>query len=353
MGQEETSGFSIVVCTHNGRARLLPTLEHLAALAVPEGCAVELIVVDNASTDGTASFVHTVWQQLGTPYPVAVIEERRPGKGYAVETGYDTAMNAYILTVDDDNWLDAQYLVVAAQLLKSDAGIGVLQGISEGVFEADPPSWVDAFKHLFIIGAPVAKTGYFPDGDFYVWGAGMVLLRADWAYLRGLGFEFLTSKIQGKAAGEDTELGFALFLLGRKFYFSDALKYRHFMPADRVQWQKLQKNFEVFGYVGYYMYLYTEASKCIAQGRHISTRSLRASFFKHWAQLCKVMTVKQAVYYLFIPRKEYYQLLMTDYKYRLKWFVKLSGSASKDISKMTRWMAPVLEKKRNSLQESL
>jgi glycosyltransferase involved in cell wall biosynthesis len=344
MSQKEPAGFSIVVCTYNGKTKLLPTLKHLAALFIPEAYAAELLVIDNASTDGTPKFVEELWQELKQPYPLRVIQEKRPGKGYAVETGYDAATYSYIVTVDDDNWLDSQYLQNALALFQKDPTIGILQGISEGVFETDPPEWISGFKHLFIIGAPIGKVGYFPQGNHYVWGAGLILLKSDWSYLRELGFEFLTSKVPGKAAGEDTELGLALSLLGRKIYYSDTLRYQHYMPTARMQWKTLKKNFEVFGYVGYYMYLYSVAKESSEAKQPISNYVLKIKFLKRWALLFENMTAKHFAYYLFVHKKEYYQLLITDYASRLKWFVKLSDTGLSDIDRLQKWMIPLLEK---------
>ena len=73
-------GFSIVICTYNGTPRLNPTLSYIAALKIPSGCFVELIVVNNASTDDTAQFVKDQWNRLGTPFPLTVLMKLLPVK---------------------------------------------------------------------------------------------------------------------------------------------------------------------------------------------------------------------------------------------------------------------------------
>src|SRR6187402_822059 len=101
MNNELPLGFSIIVCTYNGASRLEQTIKHLAGLTIPPGHKTELILVDNASTDNTVA-----------------ITQKRQGKGFAIETGYDAASYSYILTVDDDNWLDADYLTIATRLFQ-------------------------------------------------------------------------------------------------------------------------------------------------------------------------------------------------------------------------------------------
>ena len=57
-------GISIILCTYNGKSRLEPTLRHLALQRHNIPC--ELIVVDNASVDGTKEFADTWWHKNGT-----------------------------------------------------------------------------------------------------------------------------------------------------------------------------------------------------------------------------------------------------------------------------------------------
>ena len=173
----------------------MPTLEHLAALTIPAGNRLEVILVDNASTDDSGAVATRCWHTLGEPFPLMVLLENRPGKGYAIETGYDAAQHTHILTVDDDNWLAANYLVVAQRLLHQHPDVGVLQGRNTAVFESPPPAWLAGFEYTLVIGSPVKECGYFARDNFRVWGAGMVIERASWLTLRKLGFAFLTSKV--------------------------------------------------------------------------------------------------------------------------------------------------------------
>jgi glycosyltransferase involved in cell wall biosynthesis len=338
-------GFSIILCTHNGEARLKPTLSHLAALEVPVGCAVELVVVNNASTDNTELVLKNVWQQNSNPFPLAILNEPRPGKGFATETGYDAARFSYILTVDDDNWLDPGYLTNALRLFESDPDVGILQGKSEGVFEIAPPAWMDGLKEFFIVGGPLKEAGYFPENNFYVWGAGMIIKNADWRYLRTLGFSALTSKLPGKAAGEDNELAIALMLLGRKAYYSEELTYKHYMPASRLTWEKLRQNFETHGYVNHYFFLYTLVVDAYKEGYTITTAKVRKKFISVALNHLRRNTFKQHLAYWMVPRQESYQLLIHLYYHQFLWFFRLRKQALRDIQFIQSWIMPLLVKR--------
>lgn len=339
-------GFSIVLCTYNGASRLRETLGHLGKLVIPDNYLVELILVDNASIDNTVTFASVIWKDLMNPFPITVIQEPRAGKGYAVERGYDAASYSYILTVDDDNWLDSSYLMEAIDIFTAHPDVSVLQGISEAVFETPPPSWLadPRIAKQLVIGGPFEEPGYFPENFFYVWGAGLIIHRADWVELRQRGLSFLTSKLPGKAAGEDSELGLGLTLLGRKAYYSTKLKFKHFMPTGRLTWDKLKQNFEVLGYVSYYMSLYAIVIRGHQQGKAITAFDARRQLAIAWLTHARVLTPKQHVAYWAMPREEYYQLMLAEYYSRLKWIAKLSGHIMQDMQAIQAWIVPLLER---------
>jgi cellulose synthase/poly-beta-1,6-N-acetylglucosamine synthase-like glycosyltransferase len=54
-------GVSVVICCYNSSQRLPQTLGHLLAQECEVDLPWEVIVVDNASTDGTAEVARSVW----------------------------------------------------------------------------------------------------------------------------------------------------------------------------------------------------------------------------------------------------------------------------------------------------
>jgi glycosyltransferase involved in cell wall biosynthesis len=343
MNKPTPTGFSIVLCTFNGQVRLQPTLSHISALEIPFGYEVELILVDNASTDNTSQFASEVWDSKGAPFPLILLKEPRAGKGYAVETGYDAASYSHILTVDDDNWLASNYLIVAQQLLAQHPDVGVLQGKCTAVFEALPPPWFKTFEYNFVIGSPIEQPGYFPRDNFHVWGAGMVIEQAAWLQLRKAGFSFLTSKLPGKAAGEDTETAMALMLSGRKVYYSDELQYQHFMPASRANWEKLKMNYKVYAYARYYFFLYALIIDAHNKNYKLSTSIVRKAFLKGWLKGMRNYTMKQHLAYWVMPREEYYQARLAYYHAIFSTFSSVSKYVMHDIIYLETWILPALK----------
>ncbi|WP_435849637.1 glycosyltransferase family 2 protein [Streptomyces pristinaespiralis] len=107
---------TVVVITHNRREQLLSSLDRLAEL--PER--PPLIVVDNASTDGTADAV-------AERHPQAMV--LAPGRNLGApgrNLGVRAARTPYVAFSDDDSWWQPGALSRAADLLDRHERLGLL-----------------------------------------------------------------------------------------------------------------------------------------------------------------------------------------------------------------------------------
>lgn len=93
------TSISILICTRDRLPKLQNTLRTVGELSLPTAWEAELVVVDNGSTDGTAAWVEN--QTLST-MPVRLVEEPRPGTGYARTTAVRAARGDVLLFTDDD-----------------------------------------------------------------------------------------------------------------------------------------------------------------------------------------------------------------------------------------------------------
>lgn len=90
---------SIIICTRDRAPDLGLTLRSLAAITPPDGCEVELLVVDNGSSDHTPNVVATAALPRFT---IRYLHEPRAGQCHARNLGLREAAGAIILFTDDD-----------------------------------------------------------------------------------------------------------------------------------------------------------------------------------------------------------------------------------------------------------
>lgn len=110
-GEGDRSGavtVSVLVCTRNRIGSLRATLESISRVDVPRGWAVEVVVVDNGSSDGT----HELVRSFQFPWGLARLEvEARRGVASARTRALRVAKGEVLLWTDDDvrvprDWLE-------------------------------------------------------------------------------------------------------------------------------------------------------------------------------------------------------------------------------------------------------
>lgn len=234
----QSSGISVIICCYNSVRRLAATLFYLAQQKSIEANNWEIIVVDNASTDGTAEAALEYWEKLRCHVPFRVVSDPRPGLANARMTGVQEAKFPFVLFCDDDNWLASNYLAVGGKLISQYEKIGIIGGKSAAVFEGSVPDWFGLFERAFAVGEQYKMSGEVTFRYEKLWGAGAFYSKEALSYLFNNGFKPLLSDRKGKAivSGGDHELFYALQLAGYKHYYNSDLCFEHFMPKGRVVW---------------------------------------------------------------------------------------------------------------------
>jgi glycosyltransferase involved in cell wall biosynthesis len=235
-------GVSVVVCCHNSTERLAPTLAHLAAQQVPEGLPWEVILIDNASTDGTADQARSLWP-ADAGAPLRVVLETQLGTTYARCRGLAEAQYEFVTLVDDDNWVCPEWVRTAAEVMAAHPEIGACGGLNEAVCEGEPPWWFEPFKKSYVIGPQGSEGGFLTEEWASLWGAGMTIRRSAWDQLLGSGWRHLLGgRLGGNLTGcDDLELSYALRFTGWQLWYEPHLRLQHFLPARRLQWSYLRR----------------------------------------------------------------------------------------------------------------
>ena len=227
---------SIVVCTHNGSTRIGPCLASLIGQENPPE--YEILVVDNASSDGTGDRVRT---HLSSSFPIGawrVIQEEKPGLLYARLAGLQAARYEWVLFCDDDNVLFPDFLFQCQQVLFQNPAIGVLGSLGIPEFLGAKPEWFDRYFSSYAVG-PQLRDDQGGHHLVYVYGACSIYRKKPLLNLFKKGFKSALSGRKGRemSAGEDVEWCWLMQLMGYKVAYSPKLQFTHQLPASRLTWE--------------------------------------------------------------------------------------------------------------------
>ncbi|MCQ6957277.1 glycosyltransferase [Mucilaginibacter aquariorum] len=230
-----TAGVSVLICCYNSASRLPATLRHLALQDVRPAIDWEIIVVDNASTDDTAEVANKEWDRYQLPkVAFKVVNEPKPGKHNALNTGIGCSTYEYVIICDDDNWLNNDYIGKAYEIMRLEPLVGAAGGQGIAITEMQLPDWFGRYQYAYAVGKQRERTGYLPYAQ-YIWGAGMVFRKSLYKKVYKNLPSFLTGPhTDTLARGEDVEFCFRIQLAGCKLYYNDGLIFKHYMPAERL-----------------------------------------------------------------------------------------------------------------------
>ena len=211
---------SIVICTRNRAESLRQTLESIARVEKPKYLSVELIVVDNGSTDATAS----VARDINLPgLPVRYVLESRPGLSFARNAGIATAAGDFILFCDDDVRPSSTWLAgMCAKLLS-----GKAEAVAGGITIA--PALVRPWMTLYLRAVLASTESLDPDSPGRLIGANMAVSRGVFSRI-----PLFDSELGAGALGYGEETLFASQLLAAGFRIAGALNAdveHHFDPS--------------------------------------------------------------------------------------------------------------------------
>ncbi len=131
--------FSLAICTHNHRTALQQTLAELKSLNIPSGT-WELLIVDNASSDGTSE-----WLAQGTwrlqHIPCRCVQETALGVANARNRALREAKGEYVVFLDDDETPEQDWLQQIEHIidLHRPAAVG---GRIRAQLPAKRPAWL-------------------------------------------------------------------------------------------------------------------------------------------------------------------------------------------------------------------
>ena len=230
---------SVCICTFNRAERLGETLAALQAMDAPSSCDVEILVVDNNSSDDTRAIVEDCAGR--GPFRVAYAFEPRQGKSFALNTAMERARGEVMALTDDDVIPSRQWLARIVRHFR-ERDISFVFGKVLPRWSVTPPPEMLTSRARDVWG-PLALVDYGDDPTVYVAesttqrlpiGANLAFARSALAAIGGWRTDL--GKVNNTLiSGEDHEIFMRLRHHGvyAGFYDPDA-SVQHYVPASRL-----------------------------------------------------------------------------------------------------------------------
>lgn len=117
---------SVLVPTRNRAESLRALIQSLESAQAPQACAVEIVAVDNGSSDGTMAMLQNE-STKGNRFPLRVFCQPQLGKSHALNMGLANCDGDLIMVFDDDVTVDVNCLVQHVEAYQH-TGFSAIQG---------------------------------------------------------------------------------------------------------------------------------------------------------------------------------------------------------------------------------
>lgn len=239
---------SICICTYNGVARIGDVLDALAQQTL-DRIEWEVLVIDNASNDGTGAAANrTIQEKLAGRG--RVVREEQAGLSFARARAALEASGEIICFLDDDNLPAPDFVKNAVQAFRDHPRAGALGGRVLPVWETTPSALALAVQDFALAICDRGNQAFEYDRNVGPVGAGLCL-RAE--VLRQV---YRNKKIPGSVVGrtgsgfgggEDLAIAILVWQSGHTCWYEPSLIIRHLLPARRMEKDYLLRLYEGIG----------------------------------------------------------------------------------------------------------
>lgn len=229
-GNARMTKVAAVICTHNRLRYLGASIDSLLEQTLPRSD-YEIIVVDNASSDGTREWVA---ERQKTAPDIRYVYEPALGLSNARNAGWRAARSEIVAYLDDDavacpRWLE----VIVAKFSERDDRLAVVGGRVDPLWEAPPPEWLaPEFWHWLSV-LDLSPTDVVLTASQHFVGANMAMRKSALAAVGGFS-SFLGRKGKSLLSNEEVLLKQRLEAAGYYAMYAPEAVAQHLVPAARM-----------------------------------------------------------------------------------------------------------------------
>ncbi|HMM75033.1 MAG TPA: sulfatase-like hydrolase/transferase [Gammaproteobacteria bacterium] len=230
---------TVFICTHNRVDLLRKVLASLNEAKRPQQ-PVEVLVIANNCSDGTADFLTDYAEYPGTRLPLRWIAEPTPGKSHALNRGIPAVRTDLVAFVDDDHRIDADYLVEIERASAAHPEVDIFCGRILPDWTGAEPRWVHDEGPYRIYPLPVPRYDLGPESipvtedEGPVPGGGNLILRRPVFALAGRFSTELGPHGHDLGGGEDSEYVIRALRRGATLRYCPAIVQYHYVDLERL-----------------------------------------------------------------------------------------------------------------------
>ena len=242
----ESHGISFVLCCYNSEKVINESIQALQG-QLNSSIPYEVILVDNNCTDNTVRIARDLWKRADVE--LKIVSERMPGLMHARKRGVAFATYDYISFVDDDNFVERDWVVKVSAIFDKMCNVGAIGSHNNPITDEPPPQWFDKVQMNYACGKQLPTSGYLNGERKHLWGAGLSIRKV-------IIDEIFSSKhnlmMTGRSrdvitSGDDSEICFLCRLMGWDLWYENNLLLFHKIAPSRLNWKYYCKLNEGFG----------------------------------------------------------------------------------------------------------
>lgn len=242
--------FTIIICTYNGGNRIERVVNCIVNQTMFDSLVQKVLIVDNCSTDSTSEVIKELTEENSK---IIYLYEPEPGLSNARLCGIKNVDTTWIVFLDDDNFIDQNWLCGVAEYIKTHDGAGAFNGrVIPRFKEALTDEQYVLLKAAY---CGLACTCYSETQDISIgeykrmpFGAGLVILREPLENLARNGWLASQGRKQDKIiSGEDTEMVEWVKESGFRCGFCETVSLYHEINIRRLELGYLRKLYMSFG----------------------------------------------------------------------------------------------------------
>lgn len=240
---------SLIIPTCNRGKNLDQLFASITELNI-EKCFIEILLIDNASTDNTKQICFDFIEQHGD-LDIRYFYEPVPGLLSGRHLGATEAKTEIFCFLDDDVELNPDWAKSILQILSERQDIDLLTGPNLPKYEVEPPTWLNDFwqttpyggKHcgelsLLDLGEQIVEID-----AIWVWGLNFIIRRPAYEKLRGFHPDVIPQKIQFLQGDGETGLSIKANEAGMKSLYHYKVMLYHLVPKFRLTPEYFEKRY--------------------------------------------------------------------------------------------------------------